>query len=247
MPSFCQCLRESAIEHPVKTWSTVTECIVSMILAVSGSLINWKLWKQLILERKNRPLGRKGNVIEPIMRWFCVHQVFFSPFYFLYNWMRVNGILPLDIPNFLCIVMSNIAVLGRNYANFSSLFVVTIRYIYIVHDKKANQWHFEKVGRGFQIASVIIPSFFAFGTLFTFDPFLFIDRDETVSKCPNVFNATVHDIDELDSFQLQLANQILPQMIVRPMGIVSSSVNLLAGCNIIDAILYLQIFRKMKR
>ena len=33
MPSFCQCLRESAIEHPVKAWSTVTECIVSMILA----------------------------------------------------------------------------------------------------------------------------------------------------------------------------------------------------------------------
>ena len=145
MTSFCLCLLESRIESPVTLWSTVLEFLFSVLLSVSGMRINWKLWKQLKLEKKNKPPGRKGNVIEPIMSWFCIHQIFYSPYYFLFYWMRANGMLPLSMPSWLCAVISGIAITGRIIASFNSFFIALIRYIYIVHDAKANQWRFERV------------------------------------------------------------------------------------------------------
>merc|ERR1712241_364153 len=130
MVSFCLCLRESKIDLPVQLWSTIAEFTFSMVLAITGIIINWMLLKQLRFQMKNKPLGRKGNVIEPIMRWFCIHQMYYSPIYFLHNWMTVNGIISLEIPSLLCMVLSDIVLLGRQFMGFNSFFVVTIRYSY---------------------------------------------------------------------------------------------------------------------
>ena len=40
---------------------------------------------------------------------------------------------------------------------YNSLFVALIRYVYIVHQKKSNEWDFDRVGKRFQFASVMIP------------------------------------------------------------------------------------------
>ena len=247
MASFCLCLRESKIDLPVNIWSTIAEFFFSMVLAIAAIIINWTLLKQLRFEMKNKPLGRKGNVIEPIMRWFCVLQMYYSPIYFLHNWMTVNGVIPLEIPSLLCMVLSDIVLLGRLFMGFNSVFVVTLRYIYIVYDKKANQWKFKNVGRLFQIASVVIPLLVTTLTIFTLDPFLAIDRDETARNCPTVYNASLHDGEDLTSFRLQLSYKFLPGGLVNSLGMVSFLVNMLVFLNVIDAVLYLQIFRKMKR
>ena len=97
--------------------------------------------------------------------------MFYSPIYFLFYWMRANGVLPLDIPSWLCMAMSDTVHLGRIVTSFNSLFVVIVRYIYIVHDGKANQWHFERVGRRFQIASMVVPLFLTAIMLLSVDPF----------------------------------------------------------------------------
>ena len=247
MVSFCLCLNESLIERPLTISSTVVEFIISCILTIIGILIHHKFWKQLELERKNKPLGRKGNVIEPIMRWFCVHQMFFCPVYFVFYWMRANALIPVNTPSSLCVAINDIVKLGRVFISFNSLFVVIIRYIYIVYDVKANQWHFEKVGRRFQIASVIIPLFITVMLLFTFDPLLILDHDEIFNSCPNIYNTTFQDSNVLKSFRLQLTNQFLPQEVVNFLGMLSVLIIILVYFNVIDAILYIQIFRKIKR
>ena len=238
MPSFCLCLRESWIDRPVTLWSTVLEFLFSVLLSVSGIRINWKLWKQLKLEKKNKPLGRKGNVIEPIMSWFCIHQIFYSPYYLLFYWMRANGILPLDMPSWLCTVMSDIVVTGRIITSFNSFFIAVIRYIYIVYDAKANQWRIESVGRGFQIASVIVPIILTTLTIFTIDPFLVLDRDKTFQKCPTIYNETVQDRELLKPFRILLSNKYLPKEIVTLIGLLSLAITLLVFSNGIEAILY---------
>ena len=40
---------------------------------------------------------------------------------------------------------------------YNSLFVALIRYVYIVHERKANRLDFEVVGRRFQIAIISVP------------------------------------------------------------------------------------------
>ena len=161
--------------------------------------------------------------------------------------MRANGILPLNMPSWLCTVMSDIVITGRIIASFNSFFIALIRYIYIVYDAKANQWHFERVGRVFQIASVIVPIFLTTLTIFTIDPFLILDRDKTFQKCPNVYNATVHDSDVLKSFRMWISNKYFPEEIVTTISLLSLAIILLVSSNVIEAILYTQIFRRMKR
>ena len=247
MPSFCLCLRESRLEHPVTLLSTIAEFIFSAVLSIMGVLINWKLWKQLQLERKHKPIGRKGNVIEPIMRWFCIHQMFYSPIYFIFYWMRANGVLPLDIPSWLCMAMSDTVHLGRIVTSFNSLFVVIVRYIYIVHDGKVNQWHFERVGRRFQIASMVIPLFITAIMLWSVDPFLFMKRYEIISNCPNVYNDSLKQNEEIISVRVQSSNIYLPEAIVSSIGIFCSLILTLVSLNVVDAFLYFKIFRKIKR
>ena len=47
--------------------------------------------------------------------------------------------------------------MGRLYIGWNSLFIALIRYIYIVHREKSNQWEFENVGRLFSILSLVVP------------------------------------------------------------------------------------------
>ena len=143
--------------------------------------------------------------------------------------------------------MYDTVIAGRTITSFNSFFIAIIRYIYIVHDVKANQWHFEKVGRGFQVASVIVPLVLATLIIFMFDPLLVLDQEETFKQCPNVYNATVHESEVLKSFRMQLSNRYLPEKIVNFIGILSVAITVLVFLNAIEAILYVQIFRKMRR
>ena len=91
------------------------------------------------------------------MRLFCVLQIAFWP-YELLMFSRVMRIINLTsmVPS-LCPFFVWTIVLGRTVLAYNSLFVALIRYLYIVHDRKANQWYFEVAWRRFQIASISFP------------------------------------------------------------------------------------------
>ena len=93
------------------------------------------------------------------MRWFCVFQMTYWPYHLLTFWIMTNEIIQSEQMNgWWCSAMLAIGVrFGRMIVAYNSLFVAMIRYVYIVHRQKANQWEFEKVGRCFQIASIAVP------------------------------------------------------------------------------------------
>ena len=47
--------------------------------------------------------------------------------------------------------------MGRIYISWNSVFIALIRYVYIVHHERSNQWKFENVGRLFCFASFMVP------------------------------------------------------------------------------------------
>ena len=178
MNTFCACAYAGLIDDSYSTWGAVLEFLFSAIIMACGIRINYKFWMNLKQERKNTPLGRKGNVIEPIMSWFCWIQILYWSYYLLSLWITMNGIIPVEWMNgFWCSIFTHLILTGRLILLYNSLFVVMIRYIYIVHNKRANQWNFEKVGNLFRNLSILVPAitsvlglFFDTGEMYTYNP-----------------------------------------------------------------------------
>ena len=154
--SYCMCLVESFHEKNLSILQPILTFIFSLIISICGVFLNYKFLKKLKIERRNKPLGRKGNVIEPIMRWFLVIQIIYWPYQLLmFHRAMYYNIISMIPP--LCPFYIWSIILGRTTVAYNSIFVVLIRYVYIVHERKASQWDFEKVGRRFQIASICTP------------------------------------------------------------------------------------------
>ena len=77
-----------------------------------------------------------------------------------------------------CDASAIIMKFGRMIVGYNSLFVALIRYIYIVHRNKANQWEFKKVGRWFQIFSIAVPVAMESVGLFTDHPWISLVRTQ---------------------------------------------------------------------
>ena len=134
---YIDCRYDFFVDRPVYTWSTVLELIFSSIITSFGLISNKKLLNKLKKEKQNRPLGRKGNVIEPLMRWFCTIQMFFWPLDLLFMWVTTNGLISSEnLPTWVLYLMYEPIRYGRTYLACNSIFVAMIRYLYIVHYQK---------------------------------------------------------------------------------------------------------------
>ena len=154
----CTCLYNSLVDTPVSLWSTIVEFLLSVIIVVCGETINYRFKSKLVEEKRKVLLGRKGNVIEPIMNSFCKMQMIYWPYQILYFWISTNQIIPVEYMNgWWCPVATYTMRFGRIFIAYNSIFVVLIRYMYIVHYSKSSLWEFSKVGRYFRIASIAIP------------------------------------------------------------------------------------------
>ena len=139
-------------------FSSVLEFFVVMALVACGLKSNYSLRRSLMEEKKNKPIGRKGNVIEPIVGWYCIIQSVFWPYLMLMMWIFPNQVVTWeDAPSWCVYIAVQLAYMGRTYIAFNSLCCAGIRYWFIVHQEKANQWDYEKTGRKFQFASVFLP------------------------------------------------------------------------------------------
>ena len=93
---FGVCLLKTFIDDPVATWSTILEFLFSVLIGVCGVIVNYRYRQKLQEEKRNTPAGRKGNVIEPIMRWYCILQMIFWPYELLLLWITTNEVIPFE-------------------------------------------------------------------------------------------------------------------------------------------------------
>ena len=231
-------------------WTTLLDFLCSVVIGVLGVMINCKFIEKLQEEKRAKPPGRKGNVIEPIMQLFCKFQIVFWPYYLLYFWLHFNGIVPASLMNgWWCNVFVQIPIrFGRMTIAWNSFFVAFIRYVYIVHREKSNQWDFDQAGKWFRVASIAIPTIFNIIDLFA-QGFLEYQQGDAFKNCiavneglNNTSNITIPNI-----YPYALTVEYLPQPLVFSMYYINSAAAILILSNLADGYLYFSIFRCIKR
>ena len=227
----CKCLLKSFGANPVPLYSTISQGVLSLVICVCGIFLNYKVSKKLQQERQRRPVGKRGNVVEPIMRWFVILQIIYWPLQLLFFWVHVNSIISVEVvPLWLCSLITASVALGRFIIAYNSFFVALLRYMYIVHEVKANQWNFETIGRLSQIGSIIVPTLLSFLMITTFDSTLLWNQCGNSKRI--LFN---------------LVWEYLPTSLVHAIGMISLLIQMIIFLNITEAFLYFKIFSVMKR
>ena len=247
---FCVCVYRFVIAQRVTILSTVLECIVVLIVIICGLFLNTKFRKMLQEEKRSRILGRRGNVIEPVMSWFSILQVIFWPYNLLFLWVNSNEIIQSDsLPSWLCSLLFHTLKIGRMCIAYNSLFVAFIRYIYIVKHKTSNQWKYGRVSKWFQIASIVIPITVEFLGLFTitFQQFKSMGKIKECLSFPTTLNTTV-DLEHLTPSPFaNFTLQYLPASLVQVLYYIYVTISFVVFLNVGEVFLYFQIFRHMKR
>ena len=129
----CLYQSEGLVEKPHELWSTVLEFIFIAVVIFCGVALNYKFYDKLKVEKRRRPIGRKGNVIEPIVSFFCIFQILYWPYNVLYFWLFSNEVVKIDnLSGWWPNILNELIRFGRLYIGWNSLFVALIRYIYIV-------------------------------------------------------------------------------------------------------------------
>ena len=246
----CKCIYEAYTDPPMSIWTTLLDFFCSVVIGVLGVIINCKFIEKLQEEKRAKPSGRKGNVIEPIMQLFCKFQIIFWPYYLLYLWIHLNGIAPASFMNgWWCNIGAQITIkFGRMTIAWNSFFVAFIRYVYIVHREKSNQWDFDQACKWFRVASIVIPTIFNTIDLFS-QGFWEYQHGEAFKNCiainqglNNTSNMTIPNI-----YPYALTVEYLPQPLVRSIYYINSAVAILILSNLADGYLYFSIFRCIKR
>ena len=129
----CTCMYEAYIDPPMSVWTLILDFSCSLVIGVLGVIVNYKFMRKLQKEKQSKPQGRKGNVIEPVMQLFCKVQIIYWPYYLLYFWLSLNGIVPSSLISDWSCTLGAIAAIkfGRNIIAWNSFFVAFIRYTYI--------------------------------------------------------------------------------------------------------------------
>ena len=231
-------------------WTTLLDFLCSVVIGVLGVMINCKFIKKLQEENRAKPPGRKGNVIEPIMQLFCKFQIIFWPYYLLYFWLHFNGIVPASLMNgWWCNVFVQVPIrFGRMTIAWNSFFVAFIRYVYIVHREKSNQWDFDQAGKWFRVASIAIPTIFNTIDLFA-SGYWEYQHGDAFKTCidvndglNNTLNITIPNI-----YPYAWTVEYLPQPLVHSIYYINSVAATLILFNLADGYLYFSIFRCIKR
>ena len=229
--TYCNCLYKSFGAKSVPRYSTILQGLLSLIICVCGIFLNYKISKKLKEERKKRPLGKRGNVVEPIMRWFVILQIIYWPLQLLFFWVHVNSIIAIElVPWWLCSLMAASVFLGRLIIAYNSFFVALVRYMYIVHEIKTNQWNFETIGRLSQAGSIMVPTLLSFLMITTFDSTLLWNQCDSSKR-----------------IIVNLVWEYLPDSLVHAIGMISLLIQMIVFLNIPEAFLYFKIFSVIKR
>ena len=137
---------------------------------------------------------------------------------------------------------------GRMILAYNSLFVAIIRYVYIVHRQKANQWEFEKVGRLSQIASIVMPVAIEVVGVFTnlYEEYTSLPGFNECGAFNLGLNNTI-DMARPKLSSVELTMMYFPESIVRGVYYIYAFITLAVGLNISEGVLYFRIHKSISR
>ena len=243
---FSECIIKVFLNNSATFTSITLEAIFCIIVIVFGVLINHTFMKRLEREKRCKPLGRKGNVIEPIMSGCCWVQMTYWPIRLTLAWIFHNEIIKHEMmPIWMRYTVLNLLMVGRTYLCYYSFFCAFIRYIYIVHYEKVYHRDFEWVAKWMKIASYLIPTFVGILSITVVGGFQFKGNDifDTCSKSILV--------EEKGNAGISLFASIFPNIlttsVIRIIYYFTVLVWIILGVNIVEACMYRTIFATIGR
>ena len=251
----CQCTFIGFWYDPSSTVAITLELLGICLITITGVTVNYRFRKKLKKEKKNRALGRKGNVIEPLMSLQCIILMFGTPYCQLLHWQFANEIISFHlIPEWLCALLTTLERCISFCVVYNSVFVAAIRYCYIVHQQKSNSWDFDKVGRRFQLASILIPlgMEIVYSCTLTTNIYLTSNAiqmgEEKIESCNDSFanitlGSTPPDYPALSQFTQTLISEEM--LLISHYAYVA--VTAVVSLNLIEGYLYIKIFGCIKR
>ena len=246
---FSDCVIKVFTNDATSTVSIAVESIFSFVAIICGVMLNYRFLKKLETERRNKPDGRKGNIIEPIMTLFCKIQIVFWPIRLLLSLVIHNGIVRAELlPIWLRYVILSSLMAGRTYVSFNSFFCAFIRYLYIIHPKKSNQWDYERTGKKFKTLSFIIPMIVGLLSIFGVGGIQF-SGNETFDKCVESYVDT--NVTYIANGRVSILASTFPNYFtVSTMYILHCVVIFVwlgLGMNVTEGFLYCHIFNWIRR
>jgi hypothetical protein len=201
-------------------------------------------------EKSKVPLGRNGNVIEPIMTGFIKLQLIYWPCQLLFFWISFNEIIPFEYMNgWWCSLFGYGPIkFGRLFIAYNSFFVALIRYLYIVHHKKSSLWEFSNVSRYFRAASICVPLAIEIVGFFINDYSQFYELNG-FKDCVSFFNGsnTTANMYIPTPYGLAWTLQIIPESIVSVVWYIQYCIVVVVYLNVAEGFFYFQMYRSIKR
>ena len=249
--SDCECIFKQFINTHVTTHSAVIDFIFTLIVTVIGLIVNCRFRQKLKEEKRSVPPGRKGNVIEPIMRWYLVFTLFYWPYTMVGCWIIHNEIIPSSWFNNCWILNLSLQPIkiGRLIIAYNSFFVSLIRYLYIVHPKISNQWDFQKTAKIFQVGSIVFPIALDAILLCTGDYFVRSKPSDSFKECVAVtegLNSTSF-VTIPEPVLSGLVSQVLPRPLMHMTHVFCLILTLVIASNTIEGYFYFKMFQSAKR
>ena len=247
--NFCLCFLEFH-SNAGSSISTILEFVLISFIIAIGITINLKFRKKLLDEKKQMPIGRRGNVVAPVMNVFCLLQIVFWPFDLILLWGITNEIVPVDsIHPKLCVSLLMTLKSGRMCIAYHSLFVALIRYMHIVKDKVLNQWNYERVSRHFKFFCIIFPlAMEVVGNMTnSLKDFASIKEVRDCMGFAGELNDGGNIEEQIPSKLAKWTMKYLPATLINALSIIYDFATVSVSANVIEAYLYLRVFQKMKR
>ena len=246
--SFCPCFLKF-VSNPGSSIFTNLELGFILFIIGIGITINNKFRTKLLVEKKQMPIGRRGNVVAPVMRVFCLLQMAFWPYDLILLWGLTNEVVSVDSihPN-LCSALILTLKSGRMCIAYHSLFVALIRYMHIVQDQILNQWNYERVANYFKFFCIIFPVAMEGIGAMTTPPYYTMTKE--IEDCMGFEDELLDGTPlakQVPSEWVLWTMNYLPTPLVQAVSLMYTVATVSVLANVTEAYLYLRIFQKMKR
>ena len=245
----CICFYKFLIAESITPLTTMLEFLFLTVVITCGVIVNLRFRNKLQEEKRSMPIERRGNLIEPVMSWYCILQILFWPYDLVFLWISTNEIIPSEtLPSWLCHLLFQAMKTGRMCVAYNSLFVSLIRYVFIVQYQRSNQWNYKKVSNFFKIASIIFPVMMEILSYTAVT-----NTIQHVGKLTDCLESS-QGLNSTKQFEILAYSEVvdwtmqhLPIPLIHAVTYMYQVLSSVVLLNITEAFLYLSIFRYIKR
>ena len=233
--------------------SSTMDLIIIIVISSVGIAINWKYLKDMNEDDRMRPPGTHECILKDVMTTYTKGMIVYGPFYFCFLWVLNEKFeLPPWFQYLLCYdqYMSSTV---RLYWGLNSLIIASMRYTFIVHNKRVLQFGKARVKAMFYYGSILIPILLAVLSACSVQvPANMHNLAQSI--CIDYYleyhNISLQESKEVLDFGtpvLAYVHQYIPLEITGYIRTFVTVIGLLIFSNVLEGILYWKTFRAIRK